>query len=259
MADTPKVYVICDQNCKFESMTKEQILTAIMQAINSGTIENIDSGFIQTIKTINNVPLKFFVGSQTDYNVLSATDKENLFAIITDDTTKEDLTKTINELITEISDTKNSLQNLSRSMIAEVTIKPTNDAAIVRGGTFTFDLPSGKTFENIISIHIKKKDRALIGIPYIEPYFDGKKEKEVFAGCRPTTTYLETGKMVTEVMWLTFYSADGISFEGTLESATTGKIGKDTALEITSVENGSPVLMAGRDVYGDDYIKLLFY
>lgn len=88
---TPTVYVICDQNCKFESMTKEQILTAIMQAVNEGKIGDINGGFITTVKTINGAPLRFFVGEQAEYDALPDYDKINLFAIITNDITKENL------------------------------------------------------------------------------------------------------------------------------------------------------------------------
>lgn len=109
MAGTPTVYVICDQNCKFEGMTKEQILTAIAQAVESGEIKDVDAGFITTIKTINNIPLKFFVGEQAAFDALSDEEKNNLFAIITNDTTKEGLEeaiKVINETIKNIFDGK---------------------------------------------------------------------------------------------------------------------------------------------------------
>ena len=99
MADTPKVYVICDQNCKFESLTKEQILTAILQAVNEGTIGNIDTGFITTIKTVNNVGLKFFYGTQAAYNELSNADREGLYPIITDDATIEGINRAIDGLL----------------------------------------------------------------------------------------------------------------------------------------------------------------
>lgn len=98
MAETPKVYVICDSNCKFEGMTKEQIFTAIKQAVEGGEIKDVDAGFITTIKTINGLPLKFFVGTQEKYNTLSTEEKINLFAIITNDTTKEALEKAINDI-----------------------------------------------------------------------------------------------------------------------------------------------------------------
>lgn len=101
MADTPKVYVICDKNCKFEGMTKEQIYAAIVQAVNEGTIGDIDTGFITTIKTINGFPLRFFVGEQAAYDALTDEEKINLFAIITNDTTKEGLLEAIETLKTD--------------------------------------------------------------------------------------------------------------------------------------------------------------
>lgn len=96
---TPKVYVICDQNCKFESMTKEQILAAILQAVNEGTIGDIDAGFITTIKTINGQSLKFFIGEQSAYDALSDKEKENLFPIITNDDTISGINEAIEELL----------------------------------------------------------------------------------------------------------------------------------------------------------------
>lgn len=107
--ETPIVYVICDKNCKFEGMTKEQIYTAILQAVNEGTIGNIDAGFVTTIKTINGLPLKFFVGEQAAYDELTAEDKENLFAIITNDTTKEGIIQAITDLRIELEGLINNL------------------------------------------------------------------------------------------------------------------------------------------------------
>ena len=87
MANTPTVYVICSNNCKYEGLTKEQILTAITQAVNEGSIGNIDTGFVTTIKTINGLPLRFFVGTQPEYEALTEEQKQGLYAIITNDTT----------------------------------------------------------------------------------------------------------------------------------------------------------------------------
>lgn len=112
MANTPKVYVICDQNCKFESMTKEQILAAIEQAVNEGTIGDVDSGFIRTVKTINGIPLKFFVGTQAEYDVLTKEDKKNLFAVITNDATREGIEKAIQTLQTDIKELQEYMQGL---------------------------------------------------------------------------------------------------------------------------------------------------
>lgn len=95
---TPTVYVICNQNCKFEGMTKEQILTAIAQAVETGEIKDVDAGFVQTIKTVNGLPLKFFVGEQSAYDELTEEEKNNLFAIITNDTTGAGIREEIEKL-----------------------------------------------------------------------------------------------------------------------------------------------------------------
>ena len=104
MADGRKYYVLCGSNCKFESMTKEQILTAITQAVNGGTIGDIDTGFVTTIKTITGQPLRFFVGTQAMYDGLSDDQKTNLFAIITNDTEKEAIQETLTKLLADQTD-----------------------------------------------------------------------------------------------------------------------------------------------------------
>ncbi len=99
---TPKVYVYCDQNCKYEGMTKEQILTAIVQAIEEGTVGDIDTGFVKTVKTINNVSIKFFYGTQAAYDALTEEEKNHLFPIITNDASenwKEEAAAAIEELL----------------------------------------------------------------------------------------------------------------------------------------------------------------
>lgn len=113
---TPTVYVLCDNNCKYEGMTKEQILAAITQAVESGTIGNCDTGFITTIKTINGLPLKFFVGTQAEYDLLSKDAKQNLFAIITNDTTKEGLLNAINELSEKVTNIDTKVDSTIKSL-----------------------------------------------------------------------------------------------------------------------------------------------
>ena len=109
---TPTVFVICNSNCKYEGMTKEQILTAIMQAVNEGTIGDIDTGFITTVKTITGNPLRFFVGEQSEYDCLSDHQKENLFAIITNDTTKDELLDALERLTNSYNDCEKTVTSL---------------------------------------------------------------------------------------------------------------------------------------------------
>lgn len=106
------VYALCDQNCKYETLTKEQIYALVAQAVETGVIGDCDTGFITTIKTINNVALKFFVGKQTEYNALSDSDKQGLFAIITDDPSASSITAIIDEFreqVTSLTDKVNGI------------------------------------------------------------------------------------------------------------------------------------------------------
>ena len=91
-------YVICADGCKFESMTKEQILTAIEQAVSNGKIINVDTGFVTKIKECNkNAALTFWIGTQAEYNALPEI-TENCFYIVTDDTSGEDFDAAFEEL-----------------------------------------------------------------------------------------------------------------------------------------------------------------
>lgn len=194
MGATPTVYVICDQNCKFEGMTKEQILTAIMQAVNNGVIGDIDAGFITTIKTINGVALKFFVGEQAGYDALTAEEKKDLFAIITNDTTKEDFNEAIKKALeaadgnsraiekivdgtttvkkaesatsassasTATKATKDSAGNTIKDFYlpkknAAATLEDTRTAAVAIGQAWPVgSLPEGKTLADLYAVSVK--------------------------------------------------------------------------------------------------------
>ena len=56
------------------------------------------------VKTINDTTLKFFVGTQSEYEALTDVQKQDLFAIITDDTTREDYDARIGALITVVDE-----------------------------------------------------------------------------------------------------------------------------------------------------------
>lgn len=72
MADERTYYCFCADNCKFETMTKEQIIAAIVQAVESGTVQDIDAGFITKIKeTGTNGTLTFWKGTEAEFNALS--------------------------------------------------------------------------------------------------------------------------------------------------------------------------------------------
>lgn len=99
-------FVFCEDDCKFESMTKEQILTAIEQAVSHGEIRDVDTGFITTVKEINKYRgLRFWVGTTAEFNAIPAENREkNVLYIKTDDTTVQDMQAAIDEISTAIHD-----------------------------------------------------------------------------------------------------------------------------------------------------------
>lgn len=94
-----KYYVICEDNCKFESMTKEQILAAITQAVESGEVGDVDTGFVSKVKTVNGSYVNFFIGTQAEYDALDDSVKnDNLVAFVTNDTTKSDYDEAVKKV-----------------------------------------------------------------------------------------------------------------------------------------------------------------
>lgn len=65
-----KVYVICDNDCKYESMTKEQIIAAIAEA--TGYVPTgDDNAFIsQILESNGGLSLSFWLGTQAQFNAL---------------------------------------------------------------------------------------------------------------------------------------------------------------------------------------------
>lgn len=84
-------YVLDTGDNKIESMSKEQILAAITQAVENGTISDVDTGFVTTIKEQNHQQgLKFWYGTMAEFNALGSK-QPNTFYIFSDDTTLQDI------------------------------------------------------------------------------------------------------------------------------------------------------------------------
>lgn len=84
-------YVVSDDKCFYEGMTKEQILTAITQAISTHQISDVDTGFVTTLKEANqNKPMSFWVGTTAEYNAIEEKLDDCIY-LLTDDTELEDL------------------------------------------------------------------------------------------------------------------------------------------------------------------------
>lgn len=129
-------YVICDDNCRFEGMTKEQIYDAIAEATGS-TPTPVDSAFITKIKEQNaNHNLKMWKGTEAQYNALAEKDTDTLYIItranvaprIVNSTVLEEEINTTATNLAELQEYVDALQEEIDALQGEV--QPIN-----RGGT----------------------------------------------------------------------------------------------------------------------------
>lgn len=120
-----KYYVRGDSKSIFESMTKEEILAAITQAVEGGTVGDIDSGFVTKIKEIHSGnELRFWVGTSAEYNALAETDN-NVLYILTDDTSAADINSRFTEHDAQLA-TQAAAIAANAAAIAARTVKMTS-------------------------------------------------------------------------------------------------------------------------------------
>lgn len=138
MAEERKVYALDEGANKWETMTKEQIITAIMQAVNEGTIGNLDAGFIHLVQEMNKQKtLSFWVGTITEFNALKEKDNDTLY-LFTDDPTLDDIEtalQTLNDTQKSNVDTFNKKdadtnKRIDNIISGETPINTLNDVTI---------------------------------------------------------------------------------------------------------------------------------
>lgn len=140
MADTT-YFVRGDSKSNFEGMTKEQILAAIAQAVESGTISDIDTGFITKIKEINQgLQLRFWLGTSAEYNALVEAEltESNVLYIKTDDTSAANVSNALASLAAQLEHLETTVGQLDTftDAIYNTLERVNNDVALLK--TFNY-------------------------------------------------------------------------------------------------------------------------
>lgn len=97
-----KYYCLSDNDCKYPTMTAEQILTAIQEAIENGSITDPDEAIISKLVDINaSKTVQVWIGTEAQFNALSGISRvskcvirigtDGVLYLCTDDTTLEDI------------------------------------------------------------------------------------------------------------------------------------------------------------------------
>lgn len=118
-------YCIDEDNCKFPTMTKEQIYDLLDETIESGHLptDYQSGGFVTHIKEKNrNTDLSFWVGTQAEYNALDPKPK-NTFCIISDDTSRDEIVSRIDELMKLSDSLKAAIEGLKAAIEGLKTYK----------------------------------------------------------------------------------------------------------------------------------------
>lgn len=133
MPDERTYYVLCDDNCRFEGMTKEQIIEAIAEATGA-TPTHIDDAFITKLKEQNaNKALKFWLGTTAQYNAIEEPE-ENVFYILTDENFADDVDAEIEALRDEINGIYEQFMNVTRQTITDLPTGVTGEVRLEKTG-----------------------------------------------------------------------------------------------------------------------------
>lgn len=101
-------WVLCDDNCRFPAMTKEQIYDAIAEATGM-TPTPVDEAFITMIKEQNaNHNMKFWHGTEAQFNALEETDPDTVYVIGTNKV------KSVDALEAAVSELQEEVQPVDR-------------------------------------------------------------------------------------------------------------------------------------------------
>lgn len=103
------------------------------------------TGYVGSIETIDGKPLKFFVGTKAQYDALTDSQKVNLFAIITDDTSKEGIESAIRQLSTNYDALLNGNSVVEQARTAYM-LNPSKIAQRMYGGTMEVVLDNGSLY-----------------------------------------------------------------------------------------------------------------
>ncbi len=217
-----KYYCTCDSNCKFETMTKEQILAAIAQAVETGSVGDCDTGFITKVKEQNaGGSVTFWVGTQAQYNALD-NKATNCMYIITDDTTTADTRAAFEAAATAAQEAALSAAESAAALAVKDLTKSVSFNRITGGG-YDADTVSVSTSIGNIAYYPAQKMLAF------------------------TCTVLLTGKMAaTEEITLQFVGAPKIKsinarVAANLWHLTDKTKGLQAAVSLRAYENGSPL------------------
>lgn len=251
-----KAYGFCENDCRREVYTKEQTVALLQAAIDNGSLASCTGNvIISEVQEINkNVGLKFWLGTQAEYNAIESPSAD-VHYIITDDTTLQSLNEAVTALQADGSVTTNMIANGAitaekiasgaipsgiehSTMTAEISIADSNSVALT--GTINFNrYTTGDDDGGIVIADMNISVPAgfnFDGMSASKRFAEISAENSVFAPSMQSKVELEIYKSSTVQLSLAFCENGGGTSRFSLYVGTTTKNSGSTAQQIrTSV------------------------
>ena len=139
MPDSLHVYLLDEAKNQHEGMTKEQIVTAIENMETTGSVGDVDAGFISKVLELNkHGKLRFWVGTMAEFNALETKDPDTLY-LFTDDPTLDDIEDGLTSLETALDQYESSNDQEVASIASRLT-NAENKLDTISGYSKTFSL-----------------------------------------------------------------------------------------------------------------------
>lgn len=162
MSDTTQVYALDAGGNKIATLSTEQILEAIQEAISTGEVPETLTAFIDAIKEQNTgADIKFWVGTQAEFQALASTDERTIY-FITDITTVKDLSDALDELKEGLQDGTFKVQSAYKAddatnVTAQINGKNITDI-FEKDGTTVKEATSVKKYIHFINADFRRYD-----------------------------------------------------------------------------------------------------
>ncbi|MBO5842561.1 MAG: hypothetical protein J6R46_06145, partial [Clostridia bacterium] len=228
----------------------EQILTAIANAVSTGSVGDVDSGFITKVKEQNTgAAVTFWVGTTAQYNALAEIDPHCIY-VKTDDTSAQDMSNTIATILDTLA---NVVTKDERGKIPAECVPSESSVLVVHYSKYEADKTYAEVVEAINAGKVCILEDLDDGRYAVLSSRDTTANQIYFFNCGDSTKW--TYYRLTNQSNRRCYKTDCLrseQFRVTMTQGTDGNFSVDSTATavLTAHENGRQcVLIHGSDVY----------
>lgn len=112
-------YVLCDDNCRFPSMTKDEIFTAIQSAVEQHGTRTLTIDVLTGLKEVNkNEVISLWIGTQAEFNAIQSPSENTMYLISDHNAIKAQTMAALQEMFTRIEELTANIESETASLNA---------------------------------------------------------------------------------------------------------------------------------------------